>query len=171
MIAKNINTGIFGKGYWGKILYENLLKISNIKFVSDSKTTNKYEVKKLDWCIVATPDNTHYKLVKKIIKKKINVFCEKPLSRSLKECKELYELAKKNNIKLYVSDVELFRNLKFRKNFKEIKIFRGKKTNATFNDLLYKLMYHDLYIIYDLIKYLKINSINCEKKKIVLKYF
>jgi hypothetical protein len=53
-----------------------------------------------------------------ILKKKINVFCEKPLSRSLDECKELYQLAKKNDAKLYVSDVELFINLKLKKNFK-----------------------------------------------------
>ena len=164
MKTNNINVGIFGKGYWGKILHKNLVKISNIKFVADSKTTNNYEVKKLDWCIVATPDNTHYKLVKKILKKKINIFCEKPLSRSLNECKELYKLAKKKNVKLYVSDIELFRNLKFIKNFKKIEIFRGKKIKSTLSDLLYKLMYHDLYIVYDLIKHLKINTISCEKK-------
>lgn len=165
MKKRNNNVGIYGKGYWGTILYKNLLKISDVKFFADSKTSNEYRIKKLDWCIVATPDKTHYELVKKILKKKINVFCEKPLSRSFDECRELYKLAKKNDTKLYVSDVELFRNLKFKKNFKKIKIFRGKKTKSTLSDLLYKLMYHDLYIIYDLIKYLKIKSINCEKKK------
>jgi hypothetical protein len=168
---KNTNVGIFGKGYWGTILNKNLLKISDVKFIADSKTSNKYQIKELDWCIVATPDKTHYKLVKKILKKKINVFCEKPLSRSFDECKKLYQLAKKNDAKLYVSEVELFRNLKFKKNFKKIKIFRGKKTNSTHSDLLYKLMYHDLYIVYDLIKYLKIKSISCEKKRDSLKVF
>ena len=171
MKKKITNVGIYGKGYWGSILHKNLLKISNIKFIADSKSTNKYQIKDLDWCIVATPDNTHYKLVKKILKKKINVFCEKPLSRSLDECKELYNLAKKNEVKLYVSDVELFRNLKFKKNFKEIKIFRGKKIKSSLNDILYKLMYHDLYIIYDLIKYLKIKSIYYERRTDSFKIF
>ena len=164
-MLKNTKIGIYGKGYWGKILLQNLIKISKIKFAANSKTSKNYQIKKLDWCVVATPDNTRYKLVKKILKKKINVFCEKPLSRSLKECKELYELAKKNNVKLYVSDIELFRNLKLRKNFREIKIFRGKKTDSSFRDLLYKLMYHDLYLIFDLVKDSKINKISLEEKK------
>ena len=164
-MLKKIKIGIYGKGYWGKILHQNLIKISEIKFIANSRTSKNYQIKDLDWCVVATPDNTHYKLVKKILKKKINVFCEKPLSRSLKECKELYELAKKNKVKLYVSDIELFRNLKLKKNLKEIKIFRGKKTDSNFRDLLYKLMYHDLYLIFDLVKKSKINKIIFEKKK------
>ena len=93
------------------------------------------------------------------------MFCEKPLSRSLKECKELYELAKKNKVKLYVSNIELFRNFKLKKNLKEIKIFRSKKTDSSYRDLLYKLMYHDLYLIFDLVKKSKINKIIFEKKK------
>ena len=92
------------------------------------------------------------------------MFCEKPLSRSLKECKELYELAKKNKVKLYVSNIELFRNFKLKKNLKEIKIFRSKKTDSSYRDLLYKLMYHDLYLIFDLVKKSKINKIIFEKK-------
>ena len=85
-------------------------------------------------------------------------------SRSLKECKELYELAKKK-VKLYVSNIELFRNFKLKKNLKEIKIFRSKKTDSSYRDLLYKLMYHDLYLIFDLVKKSKINKIIFEKKK------
>lgn len=170
-MLKFTKVGIFGKGYWGKILYQNLIKISKIQFVANSKTFKNYEIKNLNWCVVATPDNTHYKIVKTILKKKINVFCEKPLSRSFKECKELYSLAKKNNVKLYVSDIEIFRNLELKKNFKEIKIFRGKKTNSRFRDLLYRLMYHDLYLIYDLVKDLKIYNISCEKTKNSFKIF
>ncbi len=164
-MLKNTKVGIFGRGYWGRILYQNLIKISKIIFVANSKTSKKYDLKNLNWCVVATPDDTHYKIVKKILKKKVNVFCEKPLSRSLSECKKLYSLAEQNNVRLYVSDVELFRNLKFKKNFKEIKIFRGKKTNSSFRDILFKLMYHDLYLIYDLVKDTKINNIKCEEEK------
>ena len=67
---KNIKIGIYGKGYWGKILHQNLIKISKIKFIANSRTSKDYQIKDLDWCVVATPDNTHYKLVKKILKKK-----------------------------------------------------------------------------------------------------
>ena len=67
---KNIKIGIYGKGYWGKILHQNLIKISQIKFIANSRNSKDHEIKGLDWCVVATPDNTHYKLVKKILKKK-----------------------------------------------------------------------------------------------------
>ena len=60
---KNIKIGIYGKGYWGKILHQNLIKISKIKFIAilePQKITNKDLIGA--WY---TPDNTHYKLLKK----------------------------------------------------------------------------------------------------------
>lgn len=45
-----------------------------------------------------TPNYLHYEICKKLIENKINVYCEKPLANTSEEAKELYELAKKNNV-------------------------------------------------------------------------
>ena len=39
---------------------------------------------------VATPNITHFKIVKKCLKLKTNVFCEKPLTTTHKSSKELF---------------------------------------------------------------------------------
>ena len=87
--------GIIGKGYWGKILEKNLYDISNIKFIVDSKTDYIPLLKGIDWIFVATPDQTHYNIVKKCLEQNVNVFCEKPLTLTYKESKSLYKLANK----------------------------------------------------------------------------
>ena len=40
------------------------------------------------------------------------MFCEKPLTVNLRQATELYNLAKKNNVTLYVDDIEMFKNKK-----------------------------------------------------------
>ena len=161
--------GIYGKGRWGKILIENLKKISDIKYIRNTKSKKAHTLSEIDWGIVVTPDKTHFKIVKNFLENKKNVFCEKPLSRSPIECKYLYNLAKKNKVKLYVSDIEIFRKIKIEKNFTKIIISRGKKTECNFKEILYKLMYHDIYILYGSIKKLKILKINCYRKNHTLR--
>lgn len=43
--------------------------------------------------IVATPTNTHYRIVKDLIPKKKPILCEKPISKNLDEVKDLYRKA------------------------------------------------------------------------------
>ena len=98
--------------------------------------------------IVATPNHTHYEIVKKCLEKKINVFCEKPLATDYNKCLELFNLAKKNNKKLYVDDIENFKNLKI-KFSKNNTIVRKKDGGGRVEELLFRLAYHDFYLIYD----------------------
>ena len=85
------NVALIGKGKWGKVLLKKLKKISKVKFILNSKDNlNEYlKDRKIDWYVVATPDSTHYKIVKKILKSGFNVFCEKPLTLTFKESLKL----------------------------------------------------------------------------------
>ena len=57
---------------------------------------------------IATPAKTHYKIEKKIIKAKKHVLIEKPMTFSIREAKELVELANFNNVNVMVGHVLLF---------------------------------------------------------------
>ena len=106
MLRKNV--GLIGIGNWGKILKDKLSANSNLIFFANSKTKYEKKLKSIDWIFVATPDKTHFKLVKKFLLKKINVFCEKPLTLKSKQSIELFKIAKKNKVKLYVDDIQIF---------------------------------------------------------------
>ena len=148
----NIQVGLIGKGYWGKILLPKLEKISNVKFVCGSKDDYKIKLDLVDWVFIATPNNTHYEIVKHCIKSGKNVFCEKPLTPTYNQSKELFKLAKKYNVKLYVDDVFNYRdetlNLHSILNKKsKINVVWEKESNNKFYDMLY----HDLYLLYPLL--------------------
>jgi len=62
----------------------------------------------LDACIVCTPTKTHFSIALEIIKRKINVFVEKPLSFSSVECEELTKLSKRYGVILTSGYIERF---------------------------------------------------------------
>ena len=108
--------GLVGYGKWGKILFKTISSIGKVLFISNTKRTYKNK-KNIDHCFVATSDSTHYKIVKYFLKNKIPVFFEKPLSRNLKQSKELIKLSKKFKTKLYINHIELLK--------KKIKIYKS----------------------------------------------
>ena len=71
---------------------ENFLK-SNIDF---------------DAAIITTPATTHFEITKKLLTLKKHCLVEKPLTTSSKESFELYEIAKKNKVKLLVDHTFLY---------------------------------------------------------------
>lgn len=142
--------GLIGSGYWGTILHEKLKALSNVKFVCNSKVNYKDYLDLVDYVFIATPNKTHYEIVKVCLEEGKNVFCEKPLTPTLKQSKELFQLAEKHNVKLYVDDVFNYRKEQkyINKLVDNIKVIWNKKSNNTFYDLLY----HDLYLIYPILK-------------------
>ena len=108
------NVGLIGKGKWGSLIKSKLSKLAHLKFVLGKNKNFVNFIKKndLDWVFIATPNSTHYQIVKKCLELKINVFCEKPLSTNLNEAKQLFRIAKKNKVKLYVSDIYSFQKKK-----------------------------------------------------------
>lgn len=55
----------------------------------------------LDAVVIATNVQTHKELIIKACKAKLNVFCEKPLSLDLSECKEIEKKVEENNTKIF----------------------------------------------------------------------
>ena len=90
---------IIGLGTWGNKI---LNSINNYVEIVDNEEA--------DWIIISTPNDLHYEQVKYWLNKKKNVFCEKPLTLTLESSKELFKIADKNSVKLYVDDVFLWRN-------------------------------------------------------------
>lgn len=161
-----IKFGLVGYGNWGKVLSKTLSSLGKIIFISNTKKTYKQK-KIIDWCFVATNDNTHYKVSKYFLTKKIPVFCEKPLSRNIDHCKKLIKISKKFKTKLYINHIELFKKKKI-KILKSNNIIRKKISNDKIDDVLWKLGYHDIYLLYDYLKNkkLKIKLIFLKKNKV-----
>ena len=75
-----MNIGLIGYGYWGKILLPKLKNFGDVVFVCTSKDNYKERLKEVDWVVVATPNQTHYEIVKDCLNEGVNVFCEKTLT-------------------------------------------------------------------------------------------
>lgn len=165
------NVGLIGKGKWGKIIKSKLIKISNLKFSAGKKENYLKLIKNnyLNWIFIVTPNNTHFKIVKNCLNLKLNVFCEKPLTTTYKKTKELINIAKKNNVKLYISDIYSFHNLKIKKLLLRNSVFRSKRVSKQDKEFLFRFMYHDISILFNYLKKLRIKSIKVHqnKKKII----
>ena len=144
--------GLIGYGKWGKVLYKKLINFCDVKFICTSKEDYKSKLKNLDWVVVATPDKTHYEIVKNCLWAGKNVFCEKPLTPTYEQSKRLFSLAKMRGVKLYVDDIQNYRDYDF--NIMEDNLVeRRKNGGGDVKDILYRLAYHDIYTLYNHIKY------------------
>lgn len=157
--------GIIGKGYFGKKIYATLKSFCDIKFLTGKEMNVTYDI---DWVVVASSTESHYELAKHFIKNGINVFVEKPLTPTYKQSKELVDLSKEYNVKLYVDDVFMYNpTLKWIEQFYPKAVRFEWEKYGSFNDSIFNnLTYHDLYIAlhlgYDLsgdIKF-KVNRVN-----------
>ena len=160
-----LNVGLIGKGKWGETIKIKLTNLANLKFVHGKKNSyiKSFQKNNIDWVFIATPNHTHYKIVKDCIQNKLNVFCEKPLSESPNEIRKLINLAKKNKVKLFVSDLYDFYSKKINiiknKNF----IYRSKFVGKSDKEFFYRFLYHDISILYNVFK--KNELLNCSIEK------
>lgn len=163
-----LKIGLVGYGRWGKILKKSLSKFSEIIFVSNTKNTYKIK-KKIDYCFVATTDSSHFKIAKYFLKKKVPVFCEKPLSKNLQQCITLLKLSKKKRTPIFIDHIEYFKkrviNIK-NKNF----IIRTRKCKKNIKEILWNLCYHDLYLLYKHLKNKKLKIKLLYKSKFQIKF-
>ena len=153
-----IKVGLIGYGKWGKILHDKLVNICDVKFVCTSKDTYTDKLDGVDWVVVSTPDDTHFDIVRNCITSGKNVFCEKPLTPTQEQSKKLYELAEYKNVKLYVDDIQNYRDYDFEileHNFLE----RKKSGGGVIKNILYRLAYHDIYTLYEYIKNSEIEDV------------
>ncbi len=158
-----IRVGLIGYGTWGKILYKKLEKFFDVKFTCRSKDDYQSKLKDVDWVVVATPNDTHFEIVRNCILARKNVFCEKPLTPTNEQSEMLFRYAEIRKVKLYVDDVQNWREVQWDL-MEENLIERKKKDNFnhsyyTTKDLLYRLAYHDIYYLYPYIKNSEIEDV------------
>lgn len=160
-----LNVGLIGKGKWGKKIKVKLNNLAYLKFVNGKKSNYLKSIKRkqIDWIFIATPNHTHYKIVKDCIKNKLNVFCEKPLSESPIEVKKLINLAKKKKVKLFISDLYDFYTKKINIIKNENFIYRSKFVKKSDKEFFYRFMYHDISILYNVLKKNKLLKCFLEK--------
>lgn len=167
---KKKRVGIIGYGKWAKIMIPILSQYFNISFIINSNINYKFiSLNKIEWLFILTNNSSHYEIVKFFLKKKVNIFCEKPLTKSLKQTLYLFNLAKINNCRLYVNDVEFFKYKKI-KILKKNRIIRLKKSLHSNESLLFRLAYHDFYLLKNYIDIKKIINIKFLEKKNFLKF-
>lgn len=160
------SVGLIGYGYWGKILLNKLKKIGDVKFICTSKDDYTSKLDLVEWVFIATPNETHYDIVKECILKQKNVFCEKPLALNYNEAVELFDLAKDKNVKLYVDDVFNYRTetVQLHSQINETSKIEVI-LKSPFENYLDDLFYHDLYLLYPIlnkkidIKWPKVNNV------------
>ena len=73
----------------GKKIVPIINKECEIKFISNTKIPYKNFKNKVDWIFILSNNKTHYKIAKFFLEKKINVFCEKPLTENYLQSKNL----------------------------------------------------------------------------------
>ena len=137
--------GIIGKGYFGKKIHSTLKPFCDIKFFTGREMDITYDI---DWVVIASSTESHYELAKDFIQRGINVFVEKPMTPTYEQSKELVDLSKKYNVKLYVDDVFLYHpTLRWIAQY-DPKVIRFEwRKYGSFNDNIFNnLSYHDLYI-------------------------
>lgn len=168
---KKKNVGVIGCGKWGLKIIKELKKISNIKFIYNSKNNYKKYPNNIDWVFILTPDNKHYTIAKYFIEQKINVFCEKPLTIKIKQAENLIKLSNKNKSYLYVDDIENYKKKNVKINDGINYITRTKKDFGSIKSLLNRLAYHDFYLLSKSIelKNIKLIKIIDKKKSLVFK--
>lgn len=170
-----MNIGLIGYGYWGKILESKLKEVANIKFVTTTKDILKIPLEEIDWIFVATPNETHLGIVEYCLRKKVNVFCEKPLTLSYEKSKFLFDLADEMGVKLYVDDVfnyrqeikDLYKNLLYNPDTIGVTWLKESRTDygSYIKSNFFNLAWHDLYILHSYLHHREIKDIRIHNTK------
>ena len=91
---------------------EAVRKIANVRYVyTDYREALKND--EIDAVVVVTPTRLHRDIVCAAANAGRHIFCEKPMASSPKECDEMIEACRKNNVKLQIGFMR-----RFDKNFK-----------------------------------------------------
>lgn len=180
MDKKTLRTGLIGCGHLGKIHCRLLNDIaalnSQIEFtgVYDTDAGSSGEMNKaynlrsfasedelmdnVDSLIIVTPTSTHFDIASKALGKGINIFIEKPVTRSVNEAKELSALAARSDLKIQVGHVERFNpaltsleKTEIRPMFIESHRLSQFNPRGTDVSVIQDLMIHDIDIILHLV--------------------
>jgi len=179
---KELKIGIVGCGYWATNVIKTLenLNLRNIyifdndsskinlvkkkfSFIKISKSLNDLIKLDLNCYFLITPASTHFKIAKKILKLKKDIFIEKPATLNSKDIKELINIANKNknilmsgyiyNYNVYINYIKKILNNNILGNIKYIYFERcnlGPIRNDT--SCIWDLASHDISTSFYLLK-------------------
>lgn len=177
MNNKSINAGVIGVGRMGQYhvgVYSeltgvNLVGIVDINEARSSEIAKKYRTKfykdfrslfgKVDVVSIAVPTSMHYAVAKECLQAGVHCLVEKPITNSLAEAEELFNIAQKNGAILHVGHVERF-NGAVQELSKAVRdpIFIESRRLGPFDPrikddgVVLDLMIHDIDIILNLVK-------------------
>ena len=139
-----IKVGQIGKGnFGGKILSKlKSLNYINIEWICDSQD-KWWNQPKVDWVIIASPNEFHYEQSKHFLEKGINVFCEKPGTLCSNSLKELIKLSQEKNTLFYIDDVLIYEDIK------PTNQFIYKKWGGSSSNIIDRMAYHHFYLLYE----------------------
>ncbi|MBS3735644.1 MAG: Gfo/Idh/MocA family oxidoreductase [Candidatus Bipolaricaulota bacterium] len=103
-----IVSGAFSRTYEKTLQTGRELGLDEDRLYEDYKEMAKKEAAcddGIDFVSVVVPNKFHYPIAKEFLNRKINVICDKPLTVTLDEAKELEELTRKNDLLLGVTYV------------------------------------------------------------------
>ena len=148
-----IKIGQIGKGNFGKKIISKLNSMDNvsIEWVCTSKD-KWWEQKKVDWVIIASPNEFHYEQAKYFLENDTNTLCEKPGTLCSKSLKELIQISKNNKLHFYIDDVLIYEDILPQNHF----IY--KKWGGTSTNIIDRMAYHHFYLIFDILKLSKTTS-------------
>jgi len=160
-----IKIGQIGKGQFGSKILSKLKTLDvEVKWIAGSN--DKWWLKdKVDWVIIASPNEFHYEQAKHFLKRGINVFCEKPAAFYSKAVEELYDIADNSNCKFYVDDVLMYEGIK------DINSFVYKKWGRAFSNIIDRIAYHHFYLIADDVDYSTEYTLEVIENKPLVKKF
>ncbi len=144
--------GLIGLGYWGNIYAKTLNKMG-LEF--DACTRDYEELilnnSKIEAVIIATPPETHYKIMLDAMKYNKHILCEKPFTTNSKDAVNLLKLFYNKIIMvghIYLYHPSILRIKEILKTFGPIKDIQMKRLGAKCNkNSLWELGSHDIYIL------------------------
>ncbi|MEK6544907.1 MAG: Gfo/Idh/MocA family oxidoreductase [Nitrospinota bacterium] len=110
--------GQYHVGVYSEIPDVRLIGIADINETRGKEIAGKYNTKsygdykkllgKVDVASIAVPTSLHYKIAKDFLQAGTNILIEKPMTRSIDEARELFNIAEKKKLTLHIGHVERF---------------------------------------------------------------
>ena len=200
-MKKKINIGIIGKNFGYKLIFSVIKKIKKFNTIAfcfknygDFKTNKKIKTytdwkkmlqnKDINAIIISSPPETHLKIIRAAIKKKIHIFCEKPATKSYKQITQVINLLKnkrlfhivnyefpqiaafkffKKNIlkKIYIKKIQINWNIRI----SQQKRSSWKNFHHKGGGIFYNYICHSIYYLQDLFGDFTIEKLNKNRKK------
>lgn len=110
--------GQYHVGVYSEIPDVRLIGIADINEMRGKEIAEKYNTKsysdykkllnKVDVASIAVPTSLHYKIAKDFLQAGTNILIEKPMTRSIDDARELFNIAENKKLTLHIGHVERF---------------------------------------------------------------